>query len=102
MHTPPEHEGPTRSVPETDNEESDHQVEQDVPLRNPVSAEGNVDVVSHKPAQGNMPASPELLDIQRSVRGVEIDGQLYVEHQRRTQGHIGITGEIVIELEGIV
>src|SRR5471030_295709 len=48
-----------------------------------------------------MPATPEILDVKRFIRGVEIDGQPDVEQQGRTNRNIAIPAEVKIQLKGI-
>ena len=70
-----------------------------VPL--PVAAQGDIDIVPEEAAERHVPAPPEIGDVQRLVGRVEVDGQADVEHERRGQGHVGVGGEIEIDLEGI-
>ena len=45
-----------------------------------------------------MPALPELLDAAGEIRHVEISRQLIAKAARTADGHVGITGEVAIEL----
>ena len=45
-----------------------------------------------------MPALPELLDAAGEIRHVEISRQLIAKAARTADGHVGITGEVTIEL----
>lgn len=46
-----------------------------------------------------MPASPKIGDRQSNIRMIEIFGKVETEHFAETDSHIGITGEIVVDLE---
>ena len=91
MHQSPADECPTSSMPQTDDEEGDHKVYDNPYFRYPVSTQGYIDVIPDKSAQSYMPSTPEFLYVDRSVRSIEIDREPYVEHERRTECHIGIT-----------
>ena len=63
------------------------------------SFQGNGDVVSEKVGERDMPPLPEVLYIQRLIRGFEIYGQFDIEQQCQPYGHIRITAEVKIELK---
>ena len=48
-----------------------------------------------------MPAPPEINDIRRPVRRIEVDGQPDVEKKRESNRHIRVSGKIVINLQGV-
>jgi len=48
-----------------------------------------------------MPAAPEIGHGNGEVGAVEIFGQVYPEQQRGTAGHVRVSGEIEIDLEGV-
>ena len=48
-----------------------------------------------------MPSSPEVLEADRGVGGVEVLGEAEPEEQRQADGHVGVTGEVAIDLDGV-
>lgn len=48
-----------------------------------------------------MPTSPEVLNVKSFVRAIEIDRELDVKKKSNSKGHIGIPGEVKVELKGI-
>ena len=60
MEQPPDDKRPARTVPKAAEQENHHQIERGAALSVPVSAHGNVEVVSEEAGECDMPASPEL------------------------------------------
>ena len=48
-----------------------------------------------------MPALPELLDAAGKVRHIEIPRQLIAKAARAADSHVGITGEVAVELQRV-
>ena len=48
-----------------------------------------------------MPAAPEVDDVDRLVGGVEVDRQADAEHPAEADRHVGIAGEVEVQLEGV-
>ena len=48
-----------------------------------------------------MPPFPEIHNIHRFVGRIEIDGNLYAQHPADPHGHIAVTAEVKIELQGV-
>src|SRR4051812_34089079 len=65
---PPKHESPCSAVPEAAGNGRQTEVEQSPAAAGPVSAERNVDVVAKESAEGDVPAPPELLNVERAIR----------------------------------
>ena len=101
MQAAPDDEGPVGAVPEPPQQHGQHQVAVTVELAVAVTTQGDVEIVAQKARQGDVPAGPELADIGRLVRGVEVEGDLKAQHARHADGHIGVAGEIEIELEAV-
>ena len=66
-----------------------------------IATERDIKVVTQKPRQRHVPATPEFDDICRFIGRVEVERQLDAEQTRQTDRHVGIAGEIKIELKGI-
>src|ERR1700722_1463756 len=67
----------------------------------PVAPERDVEIVAQELRQRHVPAAPEIDDAYRLVRRIEIQRQEYAEHQRDSDRHVGIAGEVEIQLKGI-
>ena len=97
----PHDERPGRAVPEPAEHHGDHQVDiaQDAAVA--VAAERDVEIVAQELRQRHVPAPPEIDDAGGLVGRIEIERQEDAEHQRNADRHVGIAGEIEIELERI-
>ena len=83
-------------MPETGKEPYDKEVEI---LVFSVAAKGNIDIVAEESAKGHMPSSPEFRRGTGDIRIVEVFEEMETENFSKADGHIGITGEIVINLD---
>ena len=101
MVEPPHEERPVRAVPETGECEHDVEVAVGLPLAAPVAAERDVEVVAEPSRQRHMPPPPEVRDGRRGVRPIEILGELEAEDAAESDRHVGIPGEVEIELDGV-
>ena len=79
----PDHEGPAGAVPQPAEQHRDHQVGVAARRAAPVAAERDVEVVAQEARQRDVPAAPEVDDVDRLVGAVEVDREADVEHQRR-------------------
>jgi len=91
----PYNEVPACAVPEAGKEPDDEEVEI---LVLSVSAKGNIDIVPEESAQGHMPSSPEFRCGTGNIGIVEVFEEMESKDFSKTDCHIGITGEIVINL----
>src|SRR3712207_9361202 len=57
-------------------------------------------VVAQPARQRDVPAPPEVREVGRQVRHVEVLSQLVAEHVRRPQGHVGVAGEVAVDAQG--
>ena len=101
MQRAPDHKGPGRTVPEPAEQHGDRQIDITQQRAVAVAAERNVEIVAQELRQRHVPAPPEIDDRGRLVGRVEIQRQEDAEHQRYPDRHVGIAGEIEIELERI-
>ena len=101
MQRTPDHKRPGRTMPEAAKQHGDRQI--DVAQRRAVAvaAERDVEIVAQELRQRHVPAPPEIDDRDRLVGRVEIQRQENAEHQRDADRHVGIAGEIEIELERV-
>lgn len=101
MKESPDDKGPSRSVPEPDEEERDENIQDYLRLWNPVPAKGKIDIITEEPAERHMPSAPEFLDGERFVGTVKVEWKLDIEEECSTKGHIGVAREIIVELQGV-
>src|SRR5438270_10582032 len=66
-----------------------------------IPAQGKIKIVTQKPGQSHVPASPEFNDACRLIGRVKILGKSDAETTCCTDGHIGIPGKIEIKLASI-
>ena len=97
----PGHEGPGGAMPQPREEEHNPQVEVGASLAFAVAAQRDVEVVHHPTAKGDMPALPELRHTFADVRVVEVLGELETDHPSDADGHVAVTREVKINLEGV-
>ena len=101
MQQSPKDEGIVRPMPESADEKDDHGIQVGSQLPPSVSTQGKINVGAQETGQGDMPPLPEVRRGKRLIRGVEIDRQIEVEQLSQPYRHIGITGKVKIDLEGI-
>src|SRR4030095_6963911 len=89
----PHDECPCRAMPEPTEQHGDQQI--DVAPRTAVSvaAEGDVEVVAEEAREGDVPAMPELDDVLRLVRRVEVDWKANAEQEAGSDRHVRAAGE---------
>ena len=66
-----------------------------------VSSKRNVYVFSEPGAERNMPSSPEFRNGERGVGIIEVFLEIESQHTSETDCHIGVSREIVIDLQGV-
>src|SRR3546814_5141197 len=97
----PEDESPCSAVPEAANGHGEKEIDIAPRFAPPVAAERDVEIVAQEARQGHVPTPPEIGDADSLIRRMEIQRQLDAEYPRGADGHVGIAGEIKIELERI-
>ena len=93
---PPQNEVPRRTVPHPGEEPHDENVSLLVVT---VAAERNVDIIAEERAEGHMPSPPELGRAPGDERIVEVFKEAEAEHSAKPDGHVGVSGELEIELQ---
>jgi len=83
-------------MPETGEEPDDKEVED---LVFSVSSERNIYIVTEESAEGHMPSAPEFRCGTCNIGIVEVFEEMEAENFSETYCHIGIAGEIVIDLD---
>ena len=97
----PQHEGPRRPVPQPGEQPHSRQVE-DVPNGGAAaSSQGDIDVIPEPGGQGDVPPPPELGDRLGDIGVVEVFQEMKAKHPPQADGHVGIGGEVEVNLEGV-
>src|SRR5260370_34767770 len=98
MQRTPKHNRPRRALPKTTKHHRYKEIEITPSLATPVAAERNVKIVAQEARQRHMPLPPKVDDVDRLVRRIEIRRKANAKQQREPDGHVGIAGEVEIEL----
>ena len=72
MSEAPQQEGPGCTVPDATEHEDDQDVEDPSPELHAAAAEGDVDIVAEPGGEGDVPAAPEFLQVERLVGETEV------------------------------
>ena len=97
----PGDEGPVGAVPQPAQQHGDDDVRRLAQRAAAVAAERDVEVVAQEARQRHVPAPPEIADRHRAVRRVEVERQAQPEHQRQADRHVGVAGEIEVDLQRV-
>ena len=97
----PQHIVPVGAVPDTSEHPDDENIPDLLHQTFPVSSQWDVNVFPKPGAQGDMPSSPEFRDAPGNIRIIEVFQEMEAKHFSETDSHIGITGEIKVDLEGV-
>ena len=68
---------------------------------NTVASQWDIDVITEPASERNMPAAPEFRDAGGDVRIIKVLVEIEPQHLSKTDGHIGISAEIEIQLQCI-
>ena len=101
MEESPEDEGPADAVPEATEEKDDDGVEVACTLPAGGVGEGEVDVVAEPVGEGDVPAAPEVGDVEGLVGAVEVVGDGEAEEEAEAHGDVGVAGEVEVDLERV-
>ena len=97
MQPAPEHEVPTRPMPDAGHQEDHRHVEGPAP---PASAtERNIEVVAEPLAQGDMPPTPELRRARGAVGTQEVERQPDSQAPGDAHGDEAVAGEVVVDAQ---
>ena len=101
MQRAPEHEHPGGAVPEPRHDHGQEIVEQGPRLPLPVAAQGDVDVVPEPGGERDVPAAPELREVERAVGVEEVVVQAETHQRGDADGEVGVAGEIKVDLHRV-
>ena len=97
---PPQQEIPARAVPDAGGAPHHQQIEAQPGPGHPVAPHGDIHVLPEPGPQGYVPAPPELGDGARDIGVVEVPRKLKAQHPAQAHGHVGVAGEIEVDLQG--
>ena len=98
----PDEERPGDAVPEAAEQEGDEEggaIAEAEPLA--TLGDGIEDVVGEPGGEGDVPALPEVLEVEGEVRTAEVLRQFDAEEEGDAEGEVGVAGEVEEELEGV-
>ena len=88
-------------MPDAGQQPHHEQVQQQPRLPDARAAHREIDIVPEPAAERDVPAVPELREGAGDVGIVEVLLEAEAEHRPKADGHVGIAGEIVVELQGV-
>ena len=97
----PDHEIPAGTVPDAGGQEDHEKIEKVAPFGNPVSAQRNIQIFLEPGGERNMPSAPEFSNGMGDVGIIEIFQKTEPENRAQPDRHVGISGKIIVNLEGI-
>ena len=95
----PDHEVPTRAVPQAAQQHGQHQIAIGLQRAVPVAAQRNVEIVAQPAGERHVPAMPEIGDAEGQIRAAEIHREMEAEQHRHADGHVGVAGKIEEDLQ---
>ena len=95
----PQHKIPAGTVPQARQHPDRENVKHPPHSAHPIAAHGNVHIVPEPGAQAHVPPAPEFGDGSGKVGIVEILDEMESEQPAQADGHIGIAGEIEVDVQ---
>ena len=90
---------PVSPMPETAEEEDNKRVANNLCLGAAATAEWDIHIIPEPSGQRNVPTSPKLRDVAAEIRDIEVPHQLDSKEFGCSDGDVGITREITVDLE---
>ena len=97
----PQHKVPAGAVPQTGQCPDNKGVEHTAQKTAAAAAQGNIYIIPEEGAKAHVPASPEIGDGPGNVGIVEVFQIMQAQHFAHADGHVGICGEIQVNVQGI-
>ena len=88
-------------MPEAGQAPDDQQVADLLAPGDPVAPQGDVQIVPEPAAQGDVPPPPKLGDRPGDIGVVEILQKVEAKHPADADGHVGVAGEVEVDLKGV-
>src|SRR6185437_8675889 len=92
---------PACAMPEPAQEEHGEQIEPCARLTLAIAAERDIQIIPKPRRQRQVPAVPEFLDRRSDVWVIEVLEELETQHPAKADGHVGVTGEVEVDLQRI-
>src|SRR5438128_1432941 len=100
MKQSPEDESPGGAMPEAADEHGGQKTEvESCSVAGARSCHNEEDVITKPCRERYVPAAPELGQVARKIRSIEIGGQTKTEQQSRADGYITVAGKIHVDLQ---
>src|SRR5258708_1246588 len=91
---------PAGSMPKPANKHSHHEINEFPHQTDPVSSQGNINVIPDPATEGHVPTAPKLRDVRRDIREIEINRQVQPNHLPQPNGDIAVTPEVKEDSDG--
>ena len=101
MEGAPEDEGPVGTVPQTAEQEDDHDVERPTANAHTTAAKGDIEIVAEPAGERDVPAVPELADATAEVGGAEVVHEVVAHGLGAAEGDGAVAEEVAIDLERV-
>ena len=92
---------PGGTVPQSGEQPDNGEIDELTVLGTAITTQGDIDIIPEPGAKGNMPPPPELRNAGGQIGVVKVFGKIKAKALGKTDCHIGIAGEIKIELETV-
>src|SRR5262249_24904331 len=97
----PDDKMPGGAVPEAAQRHGDEEVQTRAPRARAAATQRNIAVIAESSGQRDVPAPPELGDAGGEIRHVKVLSQLVAERVCQPQGHVRVSGEVTVNLDGV-
>ena len=97
----PNHEIPTRTMPQASQEHGDENIEAGAQVAFTVATERDIHIVANPRRERNMPASPKVAHTVGLIWCVEVGWESEAQQQRDAYRHIAVAAKVAIELHGV-
>ena len=97
----PAKERPVRTVPDASERPDDKEIADPAQFRDTVAAQGDVNIITEPGTERDMPTPPEFRCTARDIRIIKVLCKAEAEHLPQPDGHIAVTREIKVNLQGI-
>ena len=92
---------PGCAVPKSGQQPDDCQIPDVLPTPAPAAPQRDIEVVPKPGGQRDVPSPPKIRQGCGDIRVVEVFGEMKAEHVTQPDCHIGICGEIIVDLQRI-
>ena len=101
MHASPGHKMKAGTMPQSAQKHGDEEVDVLSDFAFAVSTQRNIDVIANPSGKRDVPTTPKIGDANGRIRSVEVEWEVETQEKGDADGHVGVAGEITIDLQGI-